>query len=83
LVFPAGGTLDGHIVRYALISQQPTTLGELNGGVTRSRDARGFPLGEDAANAKDSAADNGVSCPRRERPPVRLNGVEGPGQSDF
>jgi 2-dehydropantoate 2-reductase len=32
LGFPgAGGTSDGHIVRYALISQQPTTLGELNG----------------------------------------------------
>ena len=47
LGFPgAGGTLDGHIVRYALISQQPTTLGELNGGVTRFRDAnaaRDFP----------------------------------------
>ena len=32
LGFPgAGGTLDGHVVRYALIAQQPTTLGELSG----------------------------------------------------
>jgi 2-dehydropantoate 2-reductase len=32
LGFPgAGGTLDGPIVRYTMISQQPTTLGELNG----------------------------------------------------
>ena len=30
--FPgAGGTLDGHVVRYALITQQQTTLGELSG----------------------------------------------------
>jgi 2-dehydropantoate 2-reductase len=30
--FPgAGGTLDGHVVRYALIAQQPTTLGGLSG----------------------------------------------------
>ncbi len=30
--FPgAGGALDGHVVRYALISQQPTTLGDLTG----------------------------------------------------
>jgi 2-dehydropantoate 2-reductase len=32
LGFPgAGGTRDGHIVRYAMIAQQPTTLGELDG----------------------------------------------------
>ena len=32
LGFPgAGGTRDGHIVRYAMIAQQPTTLGELSG----------------------------------------------------
>jgi hypothetical protein len=66
LGFPgAGGTLDGHIVRYALISQQPTSLGELNGGVTRLRDAnaaRDFRLREDAANAEDGAADDEVSC---------------------
>jgi 2-dehydropantoate 2-reductase len=51
LGFPgAGGTLDGHIVRYALISQQPTTLGELSGRSTarvrnlaRSLKAAGFP----------------------------------------
>jgi 2-dehydropantoate 2-reductase len=30
--FPgAGGTRDGHLVRYAMIAQQPTTLGELDG----------------------------------------------------
>jgi 2-dehydropantoate 2-reductase len=30
--FPgAGGALDGHVVRYALIAQQPTTLGGLSG----------------------------------------------------
>jgi 2-dehydropantoate 2-reductase len=30
LGFPgAGGTRDGHLVRYAMIAQQPTTLGEL------------------------------------------------------
>jgi len=35
LGFPgAGGTLDGHIVRYAVIAQQPTTLGEPNGSST-------------------------------------------------
>ena len=51
LGFPgAGGTLDGHIVRYALISQQPTTLGELSGrsaarvrSLARSLKAAGFP----------------------------------------
>ncbi len=51
LGFPgAGGTLDGHIVRYALISQQPTTLGELNGrsservrGLAGAFKAAGFP----------------------------------------
>ena len=33
--FPgAGGTLEGHVVRYALIRQQPTTLGELSGRST-------------------------------------------------
>lgn len=33
--FPgAGGTLDGHVIRYALIAQQPTTLGELSGRQT-------------------------------------------------
>jgi 2-dehydropantoate 2-reductase len=33
--FPgAGGTLDGGVVRCGLIPQQPTTLGELDGGVT-------------------------------------------------
>jgi len=32
LGFPgAGGTLDGQVVRYALIAQQPTTLGEMSG----------------------------------------------------
>lgn len=32
LGFPgAGGTLDGHVVRYAMIAQQPTTLGEPGG----------------------------------------------------
>jgi len=32
LGFPgAGGARDGHIVRYAMVAQQPTTLGELNG----------------------------------------------------
>ncbi len=32
LGFPgAGGTRDGHLIRYALIAQQPTTLGELGG----------------------------------------------------
>jgi 2-dehydropantoate 2-reductase len=32
LGFPgAGGTTDGHIVRYALIEQQPTTMGEIGG----------------------------------------------------
>jgi 2-dehydropantoate 2-reductase len=32
LGFPgAGGTRDGHIIRYAMIAQQPTTLGELDG----------------------------------------------------
>jgi 2-dehydropantoate 2-reductase len=32
LGFPgAGGTRDGHIVRYALIAQQPTTMGEIGG----------------------------------------------------
>ena len=51
LGFPgAGGTLDGHVVRYALISQQPTTLGELNGrsservlGLAGAFKAAGFP----------------------------------------
>ena len=51
LGFPgAGGTLDGNLVRYALISQQPTTIGELTGRRTpRLRDlvdafrAAGFP----------------------------------------
>lgn len=51
LGFPgAGGTMDGNLVRYALISQQPTTLGELTGPRTeRLRDlvgvfrAAGFP----------------------------------------
>lgn len=33
LGFPgAGGTLEGHVVRYALIAQQPTTIGEPGGG---------------------------------------------------
>jgi 2-dehydropantoate 2-reductase len=33
--FPgAGGTMDGHVVRYALIAQQPTTLGGLGGPLT-------------------------------------------------
>jgi 2-dehydropantoate 2-reductase len=32
LGFPgAGGTRDGHLVRYTMIAQQPTTLGELDG----------------------------------------------------
>lgn len=51
LGFPgAGGMVDGHTVRYALISQQPTTLGELNGqsservrGLARAFKAAGFP----------------------------------------
>jgi 2-dehydropantoate 2-reductase len=35
LGFPgAGGTLEGHVVRYALIAQQPTTIGEPGGGRT-------------------------------------------------
>jgi 2-dehydropantoate 2-reductase len=35
LGFPgAGGTLEGHVVRYALIAQQPTTIGEPDGGRT-------------------------------------------------
>jgi hypothetical protein len=35
LGFPgAGGTLEGHVVRYALIAQQPTTIGEPDGGQT-------------------------------------------------
>ncbi len=35
LGFPgAGGTRDGHIVSFALIRQQPTTLGETGGGYT-------------------------------------------------
>src|SRR5580698_3257458 len=35
LGFPgAGGTRDGHLVRYATIAQQPTTLGELDGQQT-------------------------------------------------
>jgi 2-dehydropantoate 2-reductase len=30
--FPgAGGTREGHVIRYALIAQQPTTVGEING----------------------------------------------------
>jgi 2-dehydropantoate 2-reductase len=33
LGFPgAGGTSDGHVVSYAMIAQQPTTLGEIDGG---------------------------------------------------
>ena len=51
LGFPgAGGTRDGHTVRYTLIAQQPTTLGELSGRQSdRLRDiavafqAAGFP----------------------------------------
>ena len=42
--------VDGHTVRYALISQQPTTLGEFNGrsservrGLARAFKAAGFP----------------------------------------
>ncbi len=35
LGFPgAGGTLEGHVVHYAMIAQQPTTLGEPNGSQT-------------------------------------------------
>lgn len=35
LGFPgAGGTRDGHVIRYAMIAQQPTTLGELSGRQT-------------------------------------------------
>jgi 2-dehydropantoate 2-reductase len=35
LGFPgAGGTLDGHVVRFAMIAQQPTTLGESGGKFT-------------------------------------------------
>jgi 2-dehydropantoate 2-reductase len=49
--FPgAGGTLDGHVVQYALISQQPTTLGDLSGragdrvrGLAAAFKAAGFP----------------------------------------
>jgi hypothetical protein len=47
--------------------------------VTRPRDAdaaRDFRLGEDAANAKDSAADDKISRPWREWTPMRLNRVE-------
>lgn len=41
--FPgAGGTLDGSVVRYALIAQQPTILGDLNG--RRSRRARALAV---------------------------------------
>ena len=41
LGFPgAGGMLDGQVVRYSLISQQPTTLGEVNG--RSSERARGL-----------------------------------------
>ena len=37
LGFPGpGGTRDGPLVRYALIAQQPTTLGELTGGALRA-----------------------------------------------
>ena len=51
LGFPgAGGTRDGHTVRYALIAQQPTTLGELGGQgsvrlrtITAAFQAAGFP----------------------------------------
>lgn len=51
LGFPgAGGTVDGHTVRFAQISQQPTTLGELNGrssecvrGLAGAFKAAGFP----------------------------------------
>ena len=35
LGFPgAGGTLDGHVVQYVMIAQQPTTIGEPNGEQT-------------------------------------------------
>jgi 2-dehydropantoate 2-reductase len=35
LGFPgAGGALEGHVVRYALIAQQPTTIGEPGGAMT-------------------------------------------------
>src|ERR1700730_16791266 len=51
LGFPgAGGTRDGHLVRYAMIAQQPTTLGELDGQRTvrlrtlaEALRERGFP----------------------------------------
>jgi 2-dehydropantoate 2-reductase len=49
--FPgAGGTLDGHVVQYALISQQPTTLGDFSRragdrvrGLAGAFRAAGFP----------------------------------------
>jgi 2-dehydropantoate 2-reductase len=41
LGFPgAGGTRDGHVVRYAMIAQQPTTLGELGGDRAPARTGR-------------------------------------------
>ncbi len=40
LGFPgAAGTLEGHVVRYALIAQQPTTIGEPDGGRTKRLEA--------------------------------------------
>jgi|HubBroStandDraft_1064217.scaffolds.fasta_scaffold119582_1 2-dehydropantoate 2-reductase len=40
LGFPgAGGTLDGYVVRYAMITQQPTTLGEFGGKRTARLEA--------------------------------------------
>lgn len=52
LGFPgAGGTREGHVIRYALIKQQPTTLGEVNGrqtgrllDVAKAFRASGFPV---------------------------------------
>lgn len=39
LGFPGvGGTKDGHVVRYAMISQQPTTIGEVDGRRTARLD---------------------------------------------
>jgi hypothetical protein len=70
LGFPVGGTLDGHIVRYALISQQPTTLGELNGqsgervrGLAGALKAAGFPTtisGDMDGWLKDLLAERGL-----------------------
>ena len=50
LVSRCGGTRDGHVIHYAMIAQQSTTVGELDGGRTqrlrnlaRLHSASGFP----------------------------------------